>query len=116
MSNTVHMLELEPPELEKVPGVKPVGYRVLVWPIPTERTTKGGIVIPDILANREDMAQVEAEVLAIGPDCWKDKSGPWCKVGDRVVIGKYSGLLLEGMDGRDYRIVNDIDIVGVYDA
>jgi len=102
--------------LVKNPGVKPVGFRVLVWPLPTERITKGGIVIPELKAQREDMAQTNAEVLAIGPDAWKDKKGPWCAVGDLVKIAKYSGLEFAGEDGQTYRMINDLDIVGVCDA
>jgi len=118
MSNIVSMLEeIIEPEAPKVPGVRPVGFRVLVWPLPTERVTKGGIVIPPTKVEREDMAQKDVEVIGIGPDCWQDKKGgPWCKVGDIVKIAAYSGYTFKGLDGREYRMISDIDIVGVCDA
>lgn len=98
------------------PGVTPCGHRVLVYPLPVEEMSKGGIVIPMELTRRESMAQVEATVMAIGPTCWKDQPGePWCKVGDKVLIAKYSGLLRIGLDERVYRVISDLDVVGVCD-
>lgn len=94
-------------------GVMPVGNRLVVYPVPAERTTASGIVIPDPLAEREDLAQVEAEVVAIGGECWQKSVQPWCKVGDHVVIGKYTGIVRAGKDGKSYRIINDRDVIGV---
>src|SRR5574341_302413 len=99
------------------PGVKPCGHRILVYPIPKERVTASGIVIPDATAQREDMAQVDAVVVRIGPNAWHDQpSGAWCQEGDIVKIAKYVGLYNEGLDGRHYRIINDLDIVGVVEG
>jgi co-chaperonin GroES (HSP10) len=100
------------------PGVTPCGHRLVVWPLPVEKMSKGGIAIPHQLVEREDMAQMEAVVVAVGPSCWKDQpeeSRPWCRVGDKVLIAKYGGFLRKGLDGRDYRLINDLDVVGVCD-
>jgi co-chaperonin GroES (HSP10) len=99
------------------PGVKPSGHRLVVYPIPTKKQSSGGIVIPDTLVDREDMAQVEALVLSVGPTCWKDQpGGAWCKEGDTILMAKYSGLVRKGPDGRTYRVINDLDVVGVCDG
>jgi co-chaperonin GroES (HSP10) len=96
------------------PGLKPCGHRVLVWPIPTERTTASGIIIHDTSASREDMAQIEAVVISVGPSAWRDqKTGPWAEKGQKVLIAKYSGLIRKGLDERTYRVINDLDIVGI---
>lgn len=110
------LLNIVPVEAVKNPGVRPCGFRLLVYPLPTERVTKGGIVIPPTKAEREDMAQTDVEVMAIGPDAWADKKGPWCKVGETVKIAKYSGLEFRGPDARTYRMINDVDVIGVCDA
>lgn len=96
-------------------GIKPAGARVVVYPIPIERKTASGIILHDTSADREDMAQVEAIVIAIGPLCWADQpiKQPWCAIGDKIVIGKYRGLVRKGPDGKTYRIISDLDVVGV---
>lgn len=96
-------------------GLKPVGHRVLVRPIVTERKTESGILLHETFAEREDMAQIEAEVIEVGLSAWADQtvSGVWAKPGDRVVIAKYSGLIHKGKDGLTYRIISDLDVVGV---
>ena len=96
-------------------GIRPVGHRVLVLPEKTERKTESGIILHDSYADREDMAQIEAIVVEVGLSAWADQavSGAWAKVGDRVMLAKYSGLLKEGKDKQMYRLVSDLDIVGV---
>lgn len=60
------------------------------------------------------MAQVKGTVVAVGDGCWKDTAtSDWCAVGDQIVFGKYAGLLWEGVDGKKYRILNDLDVVGL---
>ena len=93
-------------------GIKPCGNRIVVYPIPKERKTASGIVIPDEFANREDLAQIEAVVVDIGGTCWANDE-PWCKVGDIVLIAKYSGYVRKGKDMRDYRVINDKDVVAI---
>ncbi len=35
------------------------------------------------------------------------------KVGERVHLAKYAGILIEGEDGRHYRLCQDVDVAGV---
>lgn len=97
------------------PGLIPCGHRVLVCPIETEEVTASGIVILESVKEREDMKQIEAIVVSVGPSAWADqaKSGQWAKPNDRVIIAKYSGLTHKGRDGKMYRIISDLDVVGV---
>lgn len=106
-------------EITHKPGITPAGHRVLVWPIPAERKTAGGLIIPDEAAKREDMAQIKAEVVAVGDGAFKTMPGydgdsaPWCKVGDTVLIAKFAGLYYNSKSGQQYRVINDVDVVAV---
>lgn len=95
-------------------GLRPAGHRVVVLPIEKERKTESGIILTDPYADREDMAQVQAWIIAIGPSAWGDqKGGSWARVGDKVLIAKFSGLYHTGPDDRKYRVINDLDVVAV---
>lgn len=97
-------------------GITPLEYRVLIKADSTERITEGGIVIPESIAEKQDMAQVKATVVAIGGNCfedWKDPELP--HAGSRVSTKKYAGFVIKGKDGGEYRIVNDKDITALLD-
>src|SRR6056297_568884 len=75
---------------------QPSGWRILVMPFQGVAKTSGGLHIPDEVRDREAVATVVAYVLRVGPLAYKDpdKFGggePWCKQGDWVCIGRYSG-------------------------
>lgn len=94
-------------------GIKPLGHRVLVRAIITERMTTGGIVIPEPVAEKNDKSQIKAIVIDYGPTAWKAQGlgdEPWANAGDVVIIGKFAGVLLQGKDGVQYRIVNDDEL------
>ncbi len=94
-------------------GINPAGHRVLVLPDVIETTTKSGIITTTATQEfREQLAQVDGIVVAMGNTCYDRQPTPWCKVGDRIIFGKYSGIIREGNDGKSYRIINDEDVVG----
>lgn len=98
-------------------GIRPAGHRLLVKPDVVEEVSTGGIVLvtKDQKA-REQLAQVKGTLVAIGDTAWADQpKGPWAKVGDKVSVGKYAGLLCQGVDGCEYRIVSDLDLVSIYE-
>ncbi len=93
-------------------GINPKGHRILVLPDEIEVTTKSGIVVATGTQElREQLAQVDGIVVAMGNTCFSDQPEAWCAVGDRVIFGKYSGITREGKDGKRYRIINDLDVV-----
>lgn len=95
-------------------GIYPVGHRVLILPEQIEEKTEAGIILHTVSQKaREEMAQIEGKVIAIGTTAYSDQPIPWCCVGDKVIIGKYSGLIYDGKDGQKYRVINDLDIVAV---
>lgn len=93
-------------------GINPKGHRVLVLPDEVEVKTASGIITTvGAQQLREELAQVDGVVVAMGNTCYSDQPEPWCKVGERVVFGKYSGIIREGKDGKKYRVINDLDVV-----
>lgn len=95
-------------------GITPVGHRVLVLPEQIEETTESGIILHTASQReREALAQMYGLVVAMGDSCFADQKSQWCKVGDRVSFGKYSGLIYTGKDEKTYRVINDLDIVAI---
>jgi len=91
--------------------VKPIGDRVLVKPSKEEEVKKGGIIIPDTAKEKPQ----EGKVVAIGTGKIDDngKKVPFhVKVGDRVLISKYGGTEVK-IDGEEYQILREDDILGV---
>tara|TARA_R110001606_G_C15170708_1_gene628125 strand:- start:247 stop:735 length:489 start_codon:yes stop_codon:yes gene_type:complete len=105
---------LEKPLLERLP--QPTGWRVLVMPYQGKSITKTGLHIPDEIRERESVATVVAYVMKLGPLAYKDTSkfGPdaesWCKEGQWVCIGRYSGSRFR-IDGGEVRIINDDEVI-----
>ncbi len=92
-------------------NIRPLQDRVLIKRLKEEEKTKGGIIIPDTAKEKP----LEGEVIAIGngkvlEDGTVRKLD--VKVGDRVLIGKYSGTEVK-VDGEDRLILREDDILGV---
>jgi chaperonin GroES len=90
---------------------RPLHDRVLVSRVESEEKTAGGIIIPDTAKEKP----MEGEVIAVGPGA-RDENGKLhaldVKAGDRVLFGKWSGTEVK-IDGRDYVIMKESDIMGV---
>ena len=92
-------------------NVKPLGDRVLVQPLEQDEVKKGGIIIPDSAKEKPQ----EGKVIALGTGKRDDdgKIVPFTvKKGDRVLISKYGGTEIK-IDGKDYLIMREEDILGV---
>ena len=91
--------------------VEPVGYRLLIAMPTAKETTDGGVVLPDDLKDREQVASIVGCVIAMGKDSYKDKkrfpSGPWCQVGDWVIFRAYSGTKIKLDKNQEIRLIND---------
>jgi len=91
--------------------IRPLHDRVVVRRMEEERTSAGGIVIPDSAAEKP----IEGEVLAIGKGKILDNGEPRSldvKVGDRVLFGKYSGTEVK-IEGEELLVMREEDIMGV---
>jgi len=92
--------------------VKPLYDRVLVRRLdPKKDEVKGGIIIPDTAKEKP----MEAKIVAIGAGKL-DRSGKRfpleVKVGDRVLIGKYSGQEVK-IDDVEHLILKEDEILGI---
>jgi len=112
------------PELDQVQGVlEPAGFRILVRIPNLEAQMKrwAGLHMPDETRALEESAQLVGQVIAMGPDAYKDKTrfptGDWCKVGDFVMIRAYSGtrFVMHSAEGKPtiYALINDDTVQGV---
>ena len=85
----------------------------VVKSVEAEEKTKTGIFLT---ASAQEKPQI-AEVVAVGPGA-RDDNGNLIpmevKVGDKVITGKYSGTEVK-MDGAEYTIVKQSDILAIVD-
>lgn len=97
-------------------GLIPVGRAVLVKPYIPE--VKNSIIqLPAEVMNRMQTIDQRAIVVAIGPYAWTDEPAPRAKLGDHVLVSKFSGYMALGtLDKQQYRFVNDKDIFAVITA
>jgi chaperonin GroES len=92
-------------------NIRPLHDRVVVKRMEEERTSAGGIVIPDSAAEKP----MKGEVIAVGNGKVNDAGEVRAldvKVGDQVLFGKYSGTEIK-IDGDDVLIMREEDILGV---
>lgn len=99
--------------MENTSGITPVEYKALVLPDEVVETTEGGIFIPDETKEREQWAKIKATLIALGGGCFEDIPEPLPKPGDKVLISKYAGTLVDGNDNQTYRIIADKDIAAI---
>ena len=92
--------------------IKPIKDNIVVKRIEESDDKKvGSIIIPDTAKEKP----MTAEVIAIGSGrTLKDgkKVALDVKVGDRVLIGKYSGSEVK-LDGTEYLILKEDDVLGI---
>jgi len=109
----------ELPKLEDCnPGLDPVEFNVLIAVDEAPSVTRGGIIIPENARESERLASmkgllVEVSPLAFDYSDWPDGSRKPTP-GDTVLFAKYGGILVDGDDGRQYRVCKDKDILAVY--
>ena len=99
--------------MENSSGIYPKGHRVLIKAEEVEETTQGGILLPEEMTKREQLAEIRGRVVEIGSTAYSDQPSPYCSVGDRVIFAKYSGIIYTGKDKIEYRVINDLDVVAV---
>lgn len=101
-------------------GITPVEYKVVVLPKKVEEKTKGGIIRPDIVLEKDEHAAVEGKIVALSPLAFTYEEWPADArkpaVGDSVLFARYSGIRHKGKDGETYVIMNDKDIVAIMEA
>jgi chaperonin GroES len=94
--------------------IRPLHDRVIVKRLEEERTSPGGIVIPDTAAEKP----IQGKVIAVGKGKILESGEVRpldVKVGDKVLFGKYSGTEVK-MDGDELVVMREEDIMAVIEA
>ena len=95
-------------------NLRPLHDRVIIKRMEEERTSPGGIVIPDTAAEKPS----RGEVIAAGNGKRNDAGEivPMdVKVGDKVLFGKYSGTEVT-VDDEDLLVMREEDIMAVIES
>jgi chaperonin GroES len=94
--------------------LRPLHDRVVIKRMEEERTSPGGIVIPDSATEKP----IKGEVLAVGNGKVSDQGDVRpldLKVGDTVLFGKYSGTEVK-VDGEELLVMKEDDVMAVVES
>ena len=95
-------------------NLRPLHDRVIVKRTEEERTSPGGIVIPDSATEKP----IKGEIIAAGNGKVQENGEirPLdVKVGDKVLFGKYSGTEVK-VDGDEFLVMREDDIMAVIEG
>ena len=95
-------------------NIRPLHDRVIVKRMEEERTSPGGIVLPDAATEKP----VKGEVLAVANGRVMDSGEIRAldvKAGDQVLFGKYSGTEIK-VDGEELLVMKEDDIVAIFEG
>ena len=95
-------------------NIRPLHDRVIVEREEEERTSAGGIVIPDTATEKP----IRGKVVATGNGKILDDGTVRkldVKKGDKVLFGKYSGTEIK-LDGEDLLVMREDDIMAVIEG
>ena len=90
--------------------IKPLFDKVVLKSVVAEETTKSGILLTGSAKEKPQMS----EVVAVGPGGLVDgkEVEMTVKVGDKVIVGKYTGTEVK-LDDEQYVIVSQSDILAI---
>jgi|SRR5258705_4737337 chaperonin GroES len=94
--------------------IRPLHDRVIVKRLEEERTSPGGIVIPDTAAEKP----IQGKVIAVGKGKILESGEVRpldVKIGDKVLFGKYSGTEVK-MDGDELVVMREEDIMAIIES
>ena len=95
-------------------NIRPLHDRVIVRRMDEEKTSPGGIVIPDSATEKP----VKGEVLAIGKGKLLENGDVRqldVKVGDKILFGKYSGTEVK-VDDEELLVMREDDVMAVFEG
>ena len=94
--------------------IRPLHDRVIVKRLEEERTSPGGILIPDTAAEKP----VQGKIVAVGKGKILEDGNVRpldVKVGDKILFGKYSGTEVK-LDGEDLLVMREEDVMAVIET
>jgi chaperonin GroES len=94
--------------------IRPLHDRVIVKRLEEERTSPGGIVIPDTATEKP----IQGKVIAVGKGKILEdgKVRPLdVKVGDKILFAKYSETEVK-VDGDEYLVMREEDVMAIVEG
>jgi chaperonin GroES len=107
--NRLHPIEVRA-MAEKL-KIRPLHDRVIIKRLDEERTSPGGIVIPDSATEKP----IKGKVIAVGKGKILENGEVRpldVKVGDNILFGKYSGTEVK-VDGEELLVMREEDVMAV---
>lgn len=104
-------------------GIHPTKFCVLVLPDKADDsiTTESGFKLykPVDTIDKEERASQTGTIIEVSPlaftyEIWPDGARK-PQIGDKVIFAKYAGFLRRGKDAKDYRIMEDKDVLATVD-
>ncbi len=95
-------------------NIRPLGDKVIIKRVEATETTKGGIVLPDTAKEKPNRGKVKA----VGTGRLLDdgtRSQMQVSKNDEVLFTSYAGTEIK-VDGDEYLIMDESDILGVVDS
>ena len=94
--------------------IRPLHDRVIVKRLEEERTSAGGIIIPDTATEKP----IQGKVVAVGKGKILDDGSVRqldLKVGDKILFGKYGGTEVK-VDGEDLLVMREEDVMAIIEG
>lgn len=94
--------------------IRPLHDRVIIRRMEEERTSPGGIVIPDSATEKP----IKGEVIAVGNGKLLENGELRAldlKAGDQVLFGKYSGTEVK-VEGEELLVMKEDDVMAVIEG
>jgi chaperonin GroES len=91
--------------------IRPLNDRIIIQRLKEEEKTAGGIIIPDNAKEKP----VEGKIVSVGPGKLSDtgeRVALQVEEGDTVLFSKYGGTDVV-IDGEDYLIMREDDVLGI---
>jgi len=95
-------------------NIRPLHDRVMLKRLEEDRTSPGGIVIPDTAAEKP----IRGKIVAVGKGRILENGAVRpcdVKVGDKVLFGKYSGTEVK-VEGEDLLVMREEDLMAVIES
>jgi chaperonin GroES len=94
--------------------IRPLHDRVIVKRLEEDRTSPGGIMIPDTAAEKP----VQGKIVAVGKGKILENGHVRpcdLKVDDKILFGKYSGTEVK-LEGEDLLVMREEDVMAVIES
>ena len=94
--------------------IRPLHDRIIVKRLEEERTSAGGIIIPDTATEKP----IQGKVIAVGNGKILEDGSVRkldVKIGDKILFGKYGGTEVK-VDGEEYLVMREEDVMAVIEG